>query len=101
MIPRIHRLPSHEISSVRAVGKPFRTQYFDYYARAGRARFAVIVGSHIDKRAVVRNRIKRLVYEAIRLHGSLPSVDGILVVRRKFPKDFTYENVSPFIHSML
>lgn len=101
MLPRIHRLPSHEISAVRAERNRTRTEYFDYYIRAGSARFAVVVGSHIDKRAVVRNRIKRLTHEAIRRHGALPPVDGILVVRRKFPKEYSYETIASLVHSIL
>jgi ribonuclease P protein component len=50
-------------------------------------RFAVVVSSKIDKRATHRNRMKRLVREAVR--RQLPSiengVDGVLIVRRRIP----------------
>lgn len=101
MLPRVHRLPSHEISAIRAESKRIRTEYFDFYARSGLARFAVIVGTHIDKRAVTRNRMRRLVQEAIRLRTPLSSVDGVFVIRKRFPKESTYETVAALVHPFL
>lgn len=101
MLPCKHRLPAYDIPSVRTLGRRIRTEYFDYYVRAGSARFSVIVGSHIDKRATVRNRMRRFVQEAIRLKGILPLADGVFVARKKFPKSYGYENIAPLVHSIL
>jgi len=66
-------------------------------------RFAVIVSVKIDKRAVIRNRMKRLVREAIQ--KEIPSltltVDGVFLIKKKFPKEYSYEDVSLIVHSMV
>ncbi len=41
----------------------------------GYQRFAVVVSKKVDKRAVVRNRIRRRVYEAIRLYRQQHNLD--------------------------
>ncbi len=48
------------------------------------SRFAVIVPTTVDKRTVVRNRLRRLVRESVRL--ALPDVkpgwDGVFLIRK-------------------
>lgn len=55
----------------------------------GFQRFAVVVSKKVDKRAVVRNHIRRRIYEAIRLYKAKNNLnipkDFIFVV---FSKDF-------------
>ena len=45
------------------------------------SRFAFIVSTKIDKRAVVRNRIRRLMSESVRHHFGdiVPGVDGVMI----------------------
>lgn len=51
-------------------------------------RFAFVVSKNVDKRAVIRNRIRRVVREAVRL--ALPKItpgwDGVFLMRKEFPK---------------
>ncbi len=57
--------------------------------KRGYQRFAVVVSKKVDKRAVVRNRIRRRVYEAIRLYKQqtrfAASKDFIFVI---YSRDF-------------
>ena len=49
-------------------------------------RFAVIVSKKIDKRAVRRNRMKRLLYQAIvGLLQTFTGVDGVILVKKGMP----------------
>jgi ribonuclease P protein component len=54
-------------------------------APLGNARFAFIVSTKIDKRATVRNRIKRLMSEAVRLSmdSIKPGIDCVVIARRE------------------
>lgn len=51
-------------------------------ASRGRPRLGLAVSRKVSKRAVVRNRIKRIVRESFRLRrGSLPAVDVLVIAR--------------------
>lgn len=84
MIPRLNRLPStHLASSVTC-----NTPYFTMKAtRNGLSyhRFAFVVSKKIDKRAVGRNRMKRVLREhAYSLTLPYPEGMDILFIVRKF-----------------
>ena len=76
MLSSIHRLPSFEIPTVMKTGKRVRgkdmmliyhKQNMDSGSSAGMTqRFAFIVSKKTDKRATVRNRIKRILSESVR-----------------------------------
>lgn len=55
------------------------------------SRFAFVVPKSVDKRAVGRNRLKRLARESVRL--ALPDVtpgwDGMFIVRKGLPDEFS------------
>ncbi len=120
MLPRPHRLPSPLIKDVmrrgRRVGaegmqliiekqENIRLDSRRSLSRAtskdgndkkkngddiGPSRFAVVVPMSVDKRAAVRNRVRRLVRESVRL--ALPVItsgyDGVFFVRKKPPDAF-------------
>lgn len=56
----------------------------------GTFRCAIITGTRVDKRATVRNRMRRLVSESVRI--ALPRVkdgfDAVFVVKRAFATNF-------------
>ena len=89
MLPKQNRIPSQEISAILRNGLRSRDTSIDLFYKKTTPipRFAVIVSTKIDKRATVRNRMKRLVREAV--HHLLPSLsapmDGVFVVRGKLP----------------
>jgi ribonuclease P protein component len=71
MLPQRHRLKrSADVSSVQQQGRSWRHPCCILLGRPGDAevtRFAFIASKRVGK-AVVRNRIKRLLREAVRLH---------------------------------
>lgn len=77
MLSKDNRLPSSEIRSVMRRGKRVSnasTLCVFLPNQENRPRFAFIVSTSIDKRATVRNRIKRLMREAVR--ALLPKLKG-------------------------
>lgn len=86
MLPKANRIPSPEIRNVlrsgRRIGNAHVQLVFSPNQSKG-ARFAFIVSTGVDKRATKRNRIKRLMREAV--HAILPRIQGnieaILIAR--------------------
>lgn len=89
MLPRERRLTSnHEFKRVRRSGRKVATPFFDlYYLQVGEApsRFGFVVSTKLDKRAVKRNRIKRIFREEVRLllSGVKAGFDLIFWVKRQ------------------
>lgn len=69
---------------------------------SGLWRCATVVSVSVDKRAVVRNRIKRLISESVRnLHPELPGgTDVVFVVKKGFLYD-AQQQVDTQVHSVL
>lgn len=64
----------------RIATRHFRTQY--RLTQAGEPRLGMAVSRRVSKRAVVRNRIRRIVRESFRLRRSdLPNCDVLLVAQ--------------------
>ncbi len=63
-------------------GRRIRARYFTVVAApgGGRARLGLAVGRKASQRAVVRNRIKRIVRDVFR-HARLPAFDIVVVAR--------------------
>lgn len=93
MLPQDLRLPSVDIASLLRRGKRIHEGSVDFiYRKTDKGkRFAFIVSTRVDKRATARNRVKRLLREAVAAH--LPhlqdGVDGIFVVRGKTPDAYS------------
>lgn len=90
MLPKQHRLPLRkELNRVKKEGRMFSDWLFGLLLarqpQAGPTRFGMIVSNKIHRKAVKRNRIRRLLSEAIQL--SLPQVkpgfDGVFLVKKK------------------
>jgi ribonuclease P protein component len=89
MLPKPNRLPHEAFRHVFRTGKRIGGDEILVITNPNRlstSRFAVQVGVKIDKRAVGRNRMKRLVREAIRhvLPTIKPGFDCILIARKNF-----------------
>lgn len=86
MIARKNRFRGHN-SVVKVRGKSINLTHFKvFYAENHRRqdfRMAVVVSKKVAKSAVVRNRIRRRLYEAVRVDGSLKNqpFDAVFVVR--------------------
>ena len=88
MLANINRLrKAGEIQKVFKFGKSIRSANFSIRYNPNRVsnnRFAVVVGTKVDKRATRRNAIKRLVREVIRLNlQTLPTSFDIVLTTHK------------------
>jgi ribonuclease P protein component len=82
----------------------FQMRYFVDSKNSNRPfRIAVVVSKKIDKRAVVRNRIRRRVFEAYRSQAqSVPkSVDIMLVVHSVDVASMPFESIKSSLSSMI
>ncbi len=86
MLPTINRLPSVDVSPLLRRGTRVHEQSFDvvYIPKENGFRFGFVVSAKVDKRATARNRIKRLLREAVRsmLPELVRGVDCVIVARQ-------------------
>lgn len=102
MFPKEWRLTrKRDIKRLFDSGKTTATTWFFIRYRPnslGHPRFAVVVGRKVAKAAVVRNRLKRLVRQAIReqlAKTKPPSQDYLITIRRDPNPPYTLERVKP------
>ncbi len=85
MISKIFKLKTIDVKLVSKTGKLFKSQYFDIrVVNSPLLNIAVVVSKKIDKRAVVRNRIKRKIYDSVRdlnKENSIKEAKYFLIVR--------------------
>lgn len=93
MLPKQNRLPSFKIKSVMRAGKRVHDDGMQLMYTQNTlpvSRFAFVVPKSVDKRAVARNRVRRLVREAVRL--AIPNVaagwDVVVLVKKVFADEF-------------
>lgn len=96
MFASINRLPSTETRGVLRTGNHLSLPELQLVYRKKinpHSRFTVVVSLKIDKRAVVRNRLKRLVRESVRhlLPTLRYTIDGVVIVRKNFSKSTQVE----------
>lgn len=87
MIPKKNRFHGHHaLDSTYKHGKTLRSELMNLKfapTKNDQYRLSVVVSKKVSKSAVVRNRIRRRLYEAMRIvdkEGSLPQKDIILTV---------------------
>ncbi len=89
MFAKAQRIPSVAISPLLRHGKRVRGAGLDFIFQKtdGPSQFTVIVSVKIDKRATMRNRMKRLVRESVQhmLPSFQQNVQGVFVVRARLP----------------
>ncbi|MBI5448902.1 ribonuclease P protein component [Candidatus Gottesmanbacteria bacterium] len=85
MLPFANRLPSETIRELLRSGKRISCDWYQltYKKTTGMPRFGFIVSTKINKRAVVRNRIRRLLRESAQhLLPVLSACDCVVVVQK-------------------
>lgn len=106
MLPRAYRLSDHqEIREVFRFGKRANGSLFSFIFLRNTSpvsRFAVIVSKKVAPRAVDRNRMKRLVREAVhhRLLQLAPGYVGIILLSKKLSGKIAFQTVSPDIEAL-
>jgi len=93
MIPRLNRLPTTRLISSKVISSDFFTLRY-VKNDLSYNRFAFVVGKKIDKKAVVRNRLKRVLREiAYTKSLSFPrGVDMLFLVKKNF-QDIPYQQM--------
>lgn len=107
MLPKQHRLPLRtDLVRVQEEGELFQGRLFSLLVAKGEkakpSRFAFIISTKIHKRAVKRNRARRLLVEAIRslLAKIKPGFDCVFLAKKpiigKGPKEIKLETETLF-----
>jgi len=92
MFPKPNRLPSESFRHIFKTGKRVRGEdvlLIISHNALPISRFAVQVGVKIAKRAVKRNRMKRLIRESIRhlIPTIKPGLDSIIIAQKNFAEN--------------
>ena len=100
MLPKENRLTDdYDFRRVKRLGKSYHCPLFKFSfaprKTEGSSRFGFVISKKIDKRAVVRNRIKRLLREAVRSNlEKIPNGFDIVFVVRPSIVGKSYEEIS-------
>jgi ribonuclease P protein component len=87
MFNKLNRLAkTKDVKAAFAQGRSFFNSFFalKFVKKTGVSRFTVVVSTKVSKKAVARNRLKRILREILRKNiPALPSGDYAVVVRPK------------------
>ncbi len=84
MLPKKERLKRAEFSRFFSVGKRYHTPLFTMvYAPFETLHVSVVVSKKISNRAVVRNKIRRRIYDIVRHYRTETEVRGIFIFLTK------------------
>ena len=106
MLSKTHRLPGNQIPQVLKKGKRLSFSFFNLVVLETRtqnlesssARFTFVVSKKVSKKAVVRNRTKRLLSESVRL--LMPQIkkgDDIIFFAKKALTKEKLQDVLPVV----
>ena len=80
MLSKPHRLPASEIPFVMKTGRRVLGKGITFIYTPGAGRFCFFVSTKVDKRATVRNRVRRLMSESVRHQlDSIPPIDAVII----------------------
>jgi ribonuclease P protein component len=101
MLPSSRRLSRHELLQVKSTGKVYRGSAFTAYYLPNQftfSRLAVTTSVKLDKRATVRNLLRRRLFSALKTTG--PAYD-ILIFPSHRMLNLTYAQISSLVNSFL
>ncbi|WP_457639512.1 ribonuclease P protein component [Persephonella sp.] len=81
-------LKNQDVRNVLKQGRSFQTPHFIVLYKPGSAeksRFAFVISRKFSKKAVERNRVKRIIREALRLYGKdrIPAGFDVVIIPKK------------------
>lgn len=85
MLPKKYRLPIQRLpaKSIKNIGSPILAVKI-FNSNLSHARFGVIISKKINKTAVGRNRLKRLVFAFIqKIFPKIPPADYLIIINKK------------------
>lgn len=86
MLPKKSRLPAYLIQQLFETGRKCQSVNITVYAQlsAVNTRCSVVAGKFVSKKAVIRNRNKRLVREAVRvvMGETKSNFDAVILIRK-------------------
>ena len=92
MLPKIRRLTRKDFLQIRATGKNYRANDLDFN------RFAVVTSTKLHKRAVIRNKLRRRIYEIVK---DLPGGGDIIILANKHMLNLNYAELNTYVHQIL
>lgn len=101
MLPKIYRLPTTiKLDNPKHVATPFFRISIQENT-LGHNRFGFVVSKKIDSRAVVRNRLKRVLREAVKdVTQAGKGTDILFIVTKTFLEEKS-ENIFTIVHDLL
>ena len=101
MLAKLNRLNKPQFAWLHRKGKKFGgSHFFIRYHKNNKpfSRFSVVVGIKIFKKAVQRNRMRRRIYEIIRLNlNELPIPYDIAIIARSIASKLKFEDMKRII----
>ncbi|OGC93122.1 ribonuclease P protein component [Candidatus Amesbacteria bacterium RIFCSPHIGHO2_02_FULL_47_9] len=82
MLPRPRRLSRKDFLAAKSHGKSTRTPHFSLLTCSNNlsfSRFSIITSTKLHKSAVVRNRLRRQIYDQLSTISHQPSADIIII----------------------
>lgn len=106
MLPKLHRLTADkDFTKVFKGGRSFHGDGISIRVapnQVGESRFAFVVSAKVSKKAVVRNRLRRRMREAVRkMLGGVVKGRDIVVMTKPQAAELTFDEVSRTLESLL
>lgn len=92
MLSKKRRLNRKDFLQVKATGRTFRPNDLGFN------RFAVVTSTKLDKKAVVRNKLRRRIYEIVK---DLPGSQDIIILGNKRMLNLSHEELDTYVHQIL
>lgn len=89
MLSKQNRLSRRDFLSTKKNGKTERFAHFSIVVcpnRLNYSRFAVVTSSKLDKKAVIRNRLRRRIYDILKVESSGLGLDVIIFPQKSMLK---------------
>lgn len=105
MLAKKHKLTRKDnIKDILDKGKTLKSRYFviKYEENNEENRFALTVSAKLSKKAVTRNRLRRQIFEIIRLNfEKIPSSNNIVILPRFAALDLDYQDLEKNLINIL